>query len=297
MRIDPKETTIKELHGMMLGAVAPRPIAFASTVDKEGNPNLAPFSFFNAIGSNPPTLIFSPARSGRTNTQKDTFDNLKETGEVVINSVSYAMVHQVSLASAEYPKGVNEFVKAGFTPIASEKVKPFRVKESPTQMECIVKQIIETGETGGAGNIVVCELVLMHVNDSVLDESNHIDPHKIDLVGRMSANYYSRASGDAVFEVRKPSFELGIGVDSIPENIRFSRVLTGNDLGQLGGIAQLPKPSEVEEIRDDAELKEIFKNFSDDKSVLEYHLHLYAQRLIAEHHVEKAWKVLLAGNS
>lgn len=278
----------------MLGAIAPRPIAFASTINKEGIPNLAPFSFFNAFGANPPTVVFSPSRSGRTNTTKDTFNNIQEVDEVVINVVSYSIVQQMNLASAEYPSDVDEFKKAGFTPVESERVRPFRVKESPASFECKVKQVIETGTEGGAGNLVICEILLMHISDEVLDANGHIDPQKIDLVGRMGGSYYTRAYGGAVFSLPKPPLELGIGVDSIPESIRLSKVLTGNDLGLLGGIHQLPDKLKAREVMlHDPEVKDIFDRFQNETESLEYHLHLHAQRLLGQREVEKAWKVLL----
>jgi flavin reductase (DIM6/NTAB) family NADH-FMN oxidoreductase RutF len=282
LRIDPKEVKVPVLHSYLLGAVAPRPIAFASTVDKDGNPNLAPFSFFNVFSANPPIAIFSPARSGRTGETKHTFDNIKEVPEVVINVVNYNMVQQTSLASTEYPKGVNEFLKAGFTPLASEKVKPFRVKESPAQLECIVKQVIELGTHGGAGNLVICEVVMMHIDENVLDENKNIDPEKIDLVARMGGNWYSRASGDSLFEVAKPLLNLGIGIDRIPAYIRNSKVLTGNNLGQLGNIEKLPTEEEVNTYKSS-------QNISGSAQA-----QLAAKALLENNRVEEAWKVLLA---
>ena len=230
LSINPEGVGVPKLHQYMLGAVGPRPIAFASTIDAKGRPNLSPFSFFNAFGSNPPTLIFSPARRGRDNTVKHTYNNVKATGEVVINVVSYNMVQQTSLSSTEYPEGVNEFEKAGFTMLDSELVRPFRVAESPVQFECRVKQVIELGDQGGAGNLVICEILRMHVREEVLDEDGMIDQRKIDLVARMGGNWYTRAA-PGLFEVPKPLTRLGIGVDAIPAEIRESRVLTGNDLG------------------------------------------------------------------
>lgn len=287
LTIDPKEIKPSVLHGYLLGAVAPRPIAFASTMDKDGNPNLSPFSFFNVFSSNPPIAVFSPARSGRTGLTKHTFDNIKETMEVVINVVNYSMVNQMSLASTEYPKGVNEFVKSGFTPIPSEKVKPFRVKESPAQLECKVKQIIELGNEGGAGNLIICEVVLMHVNENVLDENKQIDPHKIDLVARLGANWYSRTNGSALFEVTKPLLTHGIGVDQIPAEIRNSKVLTGNNLGQLGNIEKLPSKEEIESYKNSADFKESAEKFGKD-------LHVIAKSLLDNNKPEDAWKVLLS---
>ncbi len=205
LHFDPKELSIPKFQGLMQGAIAPRPIAFASTIDKGGKPNLAPFSFFNTFGVNPPILIFSPARRGRDNTTKDTYENVKEVAEVVINVVNFGMVNQVNDASAEFPKGVNEFEKVGFTMQKSEMVRPFRVQESPVQFECKVLQVIETGTMHGAGNLVICEILKMHVNPDILDESGNIDPHKIDLVGRLGSNYYVRVSGKAIFEITKPN--------------------------------------------------------------------------------------------
>lgn len=240
MTITPGSIKTAQLHAYLLGSVSPRPICFASTIDSEGNANLSPFSFFNVFGSNPVTLIFSPARRVRDNTIKHTLENCYETKEVVISVVNYAMVQQMSLASCEYPKGISEFEKAGFTPVKADKVKPFLVKESPVNMECIVKQVIETGQEGGAGNLIICEMVAMHIHDEVLNENQQIDPHKIDLVARMGGDYYCRASGNAVFEVAKPNLNLGMGIDNLPEEIRSSTVLSGNDLGQLANVTSMP---------------------------------------------------------
>jgi flavin reductase (DIM6/NTAB) family NADH-FMN oxidoreductase RutF len=295
LTIDPKETKTSLLHSYLLGAVAPRPIAFAATVDKEGNHNLSPFSFFNVFSANPPIAIFSPARRGRDNTTKHTYDNVKEIPEVVINLVNYDMVQQMSLASTEYPKGVNEFEKAGFTPIESEMVKPFRVKESPVQLECIVKDILELGTEGGAGNLIICEIVKMHISEMVLDENKMIDPNKIDLVARLGGNWYCRASGESLFEVEKPLTTHGIGVDRIPFNIRNSKILTGNNLGQLGNIEKLPDETEVNEFKL-IELSELFIKYSDHPEQLETELHKQAQLFLKDSKVEEAWKTLLAFN-
>ncbi|HNM08820.1 MAG TPA: flavin reductase family protein [Chitinophagales bacterium] len=240
MRIDPSELTIPKLHQYILGSVSPRPISFASTVDLEGRPNLAPFSFFTAVGSNPPMVVFSPARSGRDNTTKHTLDNVEATKEVVINIVNYPIVHQMSLASSPYPKGVNEFIKSGLTPIPSEKVKPYRVKESIVSMECIVRDVIHTGDKGGAGNIVMCEIVLMHIDDNILDADGRMDPFKMDLVARMGGEYYARIIPESIFVLPQPKTEVGIGIDSLPEFARNSHVLSGNDLGKLGTLQELP---------------------------------------------------------
>ncbi len=245
-----------ELHRLILGGIAPRPIALASTVDADGVPNLSPFSFFNAFGVNPSTIIFSPARRARNNTTKDTFENLKLVPEVCINAVTYNMVEQISLASAEFPKGVNEFEKAGFTMVNSENIRPLRVLESPVQWECKVRDIIETGTGGGAANLVICEVLMVHVEESVLTSSNSIDPTLVDLVGRMGGEYYVRANGSALFEVAKPLNKPVIGVDMLPQHIRTSEILTGNDLGVLGSSEMLPS---IEQINSAMLLPEIAK--------------------------------------
>jgi flavin reductase (DIM6/NTAB) family NADH-FMN oxidoreductase RutF len=279
-----------------LGAVGPRPIAFASTIDKEGNPNLAPFSFFNVFSANPPIAVFSPARSGRTNTTKHTYDNVKEVPEVVINIVNYSMVHQMSLASSEYPKGVDEFTKAGFTKEKSELIRPFRVKESPVQLECKVKEVIELGDQGGAGNLIICEVVLIHIQESILDERGSIDQRKIDLVARMGGNWYCRAYGDALFEIEKPLTTLGIGVDALPKDIRTSNILTGNHLGQLGNVEKLPDETEVNEYKL-LELSDIFLKHQDNAKELEQQLHLHAAALLNQGKVNEAWMTLLSFNN
>jgi flavin reductase (DIM6/NTAB) family NADH-FMN oxidoreductase RutF len=244
--IDAMHYDQRKLHRLLLGSIAPRPIAFASTIDKDGNPNLSPFSFFNAFGVNPTTLIFSPSRRGRDNTTKDTYENIKEVPEVVINMVNFKMVQQMSLASSEYPRGVNEFIKAGFTPVQSESVKPFRVKESPVQFECHVRDLIETGDGPGAGNLVICEVVKMHIDESVLDNKGEIDVLKIDLVGRMGGDYYVRTNGEAAFIVPKPSAIPGLGIDVLPDQIKFNQLLSGNDLGRLGSLTEWPEKSLIE---------------------------------------------------
>ncbi|MBO9729061.1 MAG: flavin reductase family protein [Chitinophaga sp.] len=290
MQIDPSQLKTVELQAYLQGAIAPRPICFASTIDADGRPNLSPFSFFNVFGSNPPTLIFSPSRRVRDNTVKHTLENVYATKEVVINVVNYAMVQQTSLSSCEYPTGTNEFEKAGFTPLPSEKVKPFRVKESPVQFECIVKQIIETGQEGGAGNLVICEPVMIHLNENILDAAGKIDPHKIDLVARMGGDYYCRASGNAVFEVAKPNTQLGIGVDALPATIRNSTILTGNHLGQLGNVHEMPT---IDAAFYDDHLKNIIQYYSVTPEEMDKELHRYARKLLDEGKVSAAWQVLL----
>ena len=294
--LDPKDLSIPELHGFLVGAIGPRPVAFASTIDAEGRPNLSPFSFFNVFGANPPLLIFSPARRGRDNTTKHSYHNVKAVPEVVINVVTYAMVQQTSLASTEYAEGVNEFVKAGFTPIPSDVVRPFRVKESPVQFECRVQQVIETGMGGGAGNLVLCEVVRIHVDEDLLDERGKIDQRKIDLVGRMGGNFYCRAHGDALFELAQPSTQIGVGVDALPPEARNSRILTGNDLGQLGTLLQVPDETLVNEYKL-TELSDIFIALKDRHTELEESLHRRAQDLLRAGHLEEAWKTLLAFNA
>lgn len=291
MRVVPGEIKTAQLHAYLLGAIAPRPICFASTIDNEGVSNLSPFSFFNVFGSKPPILIFSPARRVRDNTIKHTLENVYATNEVVINVVNYNIVQQANLASCEYPKGTDEFVKAGFSPIASDFVKPFRVKESPVQLECKVTQVIETGQEGGAANLIICEVLCMHINDDVLDEAGRIDPNKIDLVARMGADYYCRASGSAIFEVHKPNVELGAGVDALPAHIRNSRILTGNNLGMLANVTTIPVLSEQ---FTDGRVAEIMKKYTHDEDAVTEQLHSYAQELLHAGDVHKAWQVLLS---
>lgn len=292
MKVIPGEIKTASLHAYLLGSVGPRPICFASTVDEKGMPNLSPFSFFNVFGSKPPILVFSPARRVRDNTTKHTLQNAQATKEVVINIVNYNIVQQMNLASCEYPKGVNEFEKAGFTPIPSDMVKPFRVKESPVQLECKVNQIIETGSEGGAGNLIICEVLCMHINDEVLNAEGKIDPHKIDLVARMGGDYYCRASGSAVFEVQKPNTNLGVGVDALPEHIRKSDVLTGNNLGILGNSTSIPV---VTDMLYDDRLSQIVRDYEQDEKAKLKALHVYAKELLDSGDTEKAWQVLLAG--
>ncbi len=288
LSIDPKETPTPKLHQYLLGAVGPRPIAFASTVDAKGRPNLSPFSFFNVFSANPPVLIFSPARRGRDNTVKHTYNNAKATMEVVINVVNYDMVHQVSLSSTEYEEGVNEFEKAGFSMLPSEVVKPFRVAEAPVQFECKINEIIELGNEGGAGNLVICEVLKMHIQEEILDEKGYIDQHKIDLVARMGGNWYTRAIS-GMFEVPKPLQTLGIGVDAISKEIRNSKILTGNDLGKLGNVEKLPSAHEIKKlIEGDSALGELVRSNEDEK------IHARAKEYLDNNEPAEAWKILLA---
>ncbi len=245
LSIDPKQIATKDLHQYILAAVAPRPIAFASTVSTDGVPNLAPYSFFNAFSSNPPILIFSSNRRVANNTTKDTLKNVEDTGEVVINVVSHNISRQMALASIEYGPEVNEFIKAGFTPLPSVLVKPFRVAESPVQMECVVDKILPLGDDGGAGNLIFCKIVMMHISETILNDKGRIDPDKIDLMGRMGRFYYVRASGAAVEEIVQEVTRIGIGFDGLPPSIRHSKVLTGNDLAHLASLPALPTEEEA----------------------------------------------------
>jgi flavin reductase (DIM6/NTAB) family NADH-FMN oxidoreductase RutF len=290
-----QELSIPQRHGLLLSAVGPRPVAFASTIDAQGRPNLSPFSFFNCFGSNPPILIFSPARRGRDNTTKHSLHNVQAVPEVVINVVTYAMVQQANVASGEYPEGVNEFEKAGFTALPSERVRPFRVKESPVQLECAVKQVIATGTEGAAGNLVICEVLLMHVDETLLNEKGTIDQRRIDLVGRMGGDFYVRAHGDALFELAQPAKHVGIGVDRMPADIRLSTVLTGNELGQLANLPALPDETSVNEHKLTA-LADLFVEHAEDKEALRSALHLHARTLLAEGRAEEALRTLLAFN-
>lgn len=288
---DLKTLSGKQAHGHLLGAIGPRPIAFASTIDENGNPNLSPFSYFNVFSSNPPILIFSPARRVRDNTTKHTLHNAEATKEVVINIVNYDIVEQMSLSSTEYDDGVNEFVKTGLTAIPSDVVKPFRVKESPAQFECKVNEIISLGDGGGAGNLIICEVLKMHIADNVLNEDGLIDPQKIDLVARMGGNWYCRASGEALFEIEKPLATKGIGVDQIPKRIRESVFLNGNDLGKLGNVESMPSDAELEEFMDNYRIREIFAK-NEGLEVRE-ELHQFAKEALNEGKIKKAWKALL----
>lgn len=294
--INPKEIEIPKLHRYLLGSIGPRPIAFASTIDSKGNINLAPFSFFNVFSANPPIMIFSPARSGRTNESKDTYNNVKEVPEVVINVVTHEMVHQMSLASSPYGSDVSEFEKAGFTSLASDMITPPRVKESPVQFECKVNEVIELGDQGGAGNLIICEVLRIHLKESLLDQNEMIDQHKIDLVSRMGGNWYCRADKNSMFEIQKPITTCGIGFDALPKDIRNSSILSGNDLGQLAGIEQLPNETDVNEYKL-LELSELFLSLEEDAVQLEIEIHKRAQDLLKRNLLEEAWLTLLSFNN
>lgn len=294
--IDPKELPIPRLHQLLLGAIGPRPIAFASTIDANGQHNLAPFSFFNVFSANPPILVFSPARSGRTGQSKDTYNNVKAVPEVVINVVNYNMVHQMSLASSPYAPEVDEFVKAGFTALPSEKIKPLRVAQAPVQFECKVNEIIELGQEGGAGNLIICEVVQIHLDPNILNEQGLIDQHKIDLVARMGGDWYCRADRNSMFEIKKPITTCGIGYDALPSDIKNSTVLSANDLGQLAGIEALPNETDVNEYKL-IELAPLFLELEDDALALEAALHQRAKELLSQNELEAAWLTLLSFNN
>lgn len=292
--INPADVSTAELQVLLQSAIAPRPICFASTIDKNGTPNLSPFSFFNMFSTNPPVFIFSPARRVRDNTIKHTLENVYEVPEVVINMVNYDLVQQCSLSSTEYDKGVDEFVKSGLTPLPSDLVKPFRVKESPVQLECKVNQVIELAQTPGAGNLIICELLRMHINPSVMDDRGRINQQKIDLVARLGGDWYCRASGPALFDVEKPVRTKGLGVDRIPERIRYSRYLTGNNLGQLGNTEQLPDTDDIEIYKKiNLELAALMMEHLPHEE-LEQRTHILAKKYLDEGKVTEAWKILLA---
>ena len=295
LSLDVKDLSVLEIQNWLGYAVAPRPICFASTIDKAGNVNLSPFSFFNIFSSNPPICVFSPSRRVRDNTTKHTLENVLEVPEVVINMVNYSMVQQTSLASTEYAKGINEFEKAGFTPIKSELVKPPRVKESPVQLECVVTQVIPLGDGNGAGNLVLAEVKMIHIDEAILGADGKIDQHKINLVARLGGNWYSKITSDSLFEVAKPLTTLGIGVDALPEEIRYSKILTGNHLGQLANVMYLPNDEEVNSFSSKPEIKEILDATIGDSQTRILQLHLKAGELLNIGEINDAWKVLLVG--
>lgn len=288
LSINPKEIPTAKLQGYLQGAIGPRPIAFASTLDKNGKPNLSPFSFFNVFSANPPILVFSPARRVRDNTVKHTLINAELNREVVINVVNYAIVQQASLSSTEYAEGINEFEKSGLTMLESDVVKPFRVKESPVQFECRVNDIVSLGNGGGAGNLIICEVVKLHIDENILDANGAVDQHKIDLVSRMGGNWYSRAN-EGLFEVEKPLTTLGIGVDAIPDFIKECGVFNGNDMGKLGNVETLPNEDEINTfVKEDFDIKAVLSADDNNKQYIK------AKQYLDNNEVQKAWKVLLA---
>lgn len=288
LSFEPHTLSPAQLQGYLQSAVAPRPIAFASTIDDNGKPNLSPFSFFNVFSSNPPILIFSPARRVRDNTTKHTLENCQSIKQVVINVVNYDIVQQMSLSSTEYPEGVNEFIKSGLTMMPSDIVKPYRVAESPVQMECKVNEIIALGNQGGAGNLIICEVVKFHIHKSILNENGMIDQHKIDLVARLGGNWYTRSIA-GLFEVEKPLTSLGIGVDAIPDFVKESAFFDGNDLGKLGNVEALPSEEEITIfVQNNIGVKAALS--SDDVETI----HLKAKEYLNNNEALSAWKVLLA---
>lgn len=293
--INPEEVGNPKIHHYLLGAIGPRPICLASTIDNNGVPNLAPFSFFNVFSSNPPVAIFSPARSGRTGKQKDTYNNVKENSEVVINVVTHSIVEKVSLSSSPYSPEIDEFVKSGFTPIKSELIKPFRVKESPVQLECKVFNVIELGETGGAGNLILCNILRIHIDENILDENSMIDQRKIDLVSRMGGNWYCRADENSMFEITKPITTCGVGYDLIPKDILSSNVLDSNELAKLAGIEEIPDETQVNEYKL-IELCDIFLKYDKQDDKLKTELHILAKNYLKEDKIKQAWMTLLAFN-
>ena len=291
--IQPKDLSTPELQALLQGAVAPRPIAFVSSINGAGEVNLSPFSFFNLFSANPPILVFSPSRRVRDKSTKHTLENVLEVPEVVIHVVGHSLVEQMSLASTEYGKGVNEFVKAGLTEVSSNLVAPPRVKEAPLAFECRVNQVISLGEEGGAGNLVICEVLQIHLDERILDASGAIAPLKLDPVARLGGNWYTKITAESLFQIPKPLTTLGIGVDQIPEEIRFSPVLTGNNLGRLGNVEQLPSKEEVAAFGQTMEVLELKKRFQLDPESWLDHLHRWAQEELESGDVELAWKILL----
>ncbi|MCP9235750.1 flavin reductase family protein [Lewinella sp. JB7] len=286
MTLDPNDLSIPELYGYLSTAVAPRPIAFASTIDAEGRVNLSPFSYFNVFSTVPPILVFSPIRRGRDGSSKDTLNNVLAVPEVVINIVSYPMVEQMSLTSTEYPAGVNEFEKGGFTPLASEVVRPPRVRESPVSFECTVDRVIPLGDGGGAGNLVVARVVRIHISDRVTDADGALDTRKLDLVARMGGNDYCYAGPDSLFEIPKPLRTLGMGIDRLPSHVRNSSVLTGNNLGRLGNLEGMPEEQLIEQVRSRPEVQRARRRGTQ-------HLHQLAQSFLLEGRVAEALAMLL----
>lgn len=293
LTVDVTKLSPAQLQNYLQYAIAPRPICFATTIDQEGNINLSPFSFFNMFSTNPPLCIFSPARRVRDNTNKHTLENVLQVKECVINIVNYPMVQQMSLSSTDYAKGVNEFEKAGFTMLPSTLVKPPRVAEAPVQMECIVKEVIHLGDNPGAGNLVLAEIKLIHIKEEILDADGKIDQEKIDLVARLGGDWYCRVTPESLFKVAKPLTTLGIGVDALPSGVRNSVVLTGNDLGMLGNIEQLPSAEDIDAIRNMPEVKEVLDATIGDAVNRDRELHELARQLLSEGKVNDALKVVL----
>jgi flavin reductase (DIM6/NTAB) family NADH-FMN oxidoreductase RutF len=292
---DPSSMHVRDLHSLLLGAIGPRPIALASTISKDGIPNLSPFSFFNVFSANPPILIFSPARRGADNTTKHTYENIKEVPEVVINIVNYDITHQMVLSSANFEKGINEIEKVGFTSIDSDLIKPKRIKESPVQFECRVNQIIELGDGPAAGNLIFAEVLKIHVHENILNEQNKIDQQKIKLVGRMGGDTYVNAFGDCLYDISRPNDD-NIGFDHLPKDIRLSKILSGNDLALLANESSIPDETDVNEYKL-LELSSLFMQHEESAPLLEIALHNHAKELISKGKISDAWKTLLAFNN
>lgn len=293
LSLNTSELSTVQLQNYLQYAIAPRPICFASTIDADGQVNLSPFSFFNLMGSNPPTCVFSPARRVRDNTTKHTLENVLAVKECVINIVNYAMVQQMSLASTEYGKGINEFEKAGFTMLEAELVKPPRVAEAPVQLECVIKDVVSLGDQHGAGNLVIAEIVRIHIKEEILDQEGKIDQGKIDLVARLGGDWYCRVTKENLFKVAKPLSTLGVGVDALPKSVRFSKVLTGNDLGMLGNVEILPSATAIDEMKSHPQVKEIMDATIGDQQNQTRELHQLAQQLLAKGEVLEALKIVL----
>lgn len=292
----PGELETKDLHQFIVGAIAPRPVAFASTIDERGIANIAPYSFFNAFSSNPPILVFSSNRTVRGNTTKDTLHNIQKNKEVVIHAVNYAIVRQMAIASISYPATVDEFQKAGLTAIAATTVQPFRIKESPAQFECKVQDIITLGQHGGAGHLIICNVQCMHIAEEVIDSRGRINPHRLDLVGRLGRAYYVRASGDAIFDVYQAASEVALGFDQLPDSIRNSPILTGNDLAQIAGQKAFPSAERIRKLkREDTLIQNLLLEYAEDKAGCLLALHQKAKQLIQTADTEKAFALLMLG--
>lgn len=290
--IDVNTISTSEVHQILLTAIAPRPIAFASTINEEGLVNLSPFSFFNVFSANPPILIFSPANRVRDNTVKHTLENVREVKEVVINTVNYPMVEQMSLASTEYNKGVNEFIKTGLTPIDSIKVRPPRVKESPVSFECVVDNIVELGDEGGAGNLIISRVVMIHIDNQYLGENNLLETKKLDHVARMGANWYTRVTEQTLFEIPKPIRTKGIGVDTLPKHIFQTNILSANDIGRLGNAEKTPSKADLNHFIKKSEIAEILKIRTHDEKIAK--LHRMARSYLQKGHLDLALKTLFS---
>lgn len=294
LSINPSDIPMPKLHEYLLSAIAPRPIAFVSTIDKEGKVNLSPFSFFNVFGSNPPTLVFSPARSGRTGATKNTHDNVMDVPECVVNIAHYDMLYQMNLAAHMYPKGVDEFAKSGLTKVESVTVKPPRVAECYVQMECKVKQVLETGQGGGAGNLIICEVTMIHINNKVLNEEGSIDPFKMNYIARMGKQFWAKVGIDNIITIPgfKMANELGIGWDALPENITHSQYLSANDVAQIASLHTLPTTEELELLRKVDFVKEIFTTHQNNKEELKKAIHLRAKTEIERGSLPLAFQLL-----